>query len=319
MKTDFFDKTGEMSIGSRLRMLTDIITADASRIYKLYDIDIKPKWFPVFFVLSGGEKKTITDIAKEIGHTHPSVSHIAGEMIAKKLVKGENDKKDKRRNLIFLSQKGMKTAEMLKEAVKDVQTAVESISKNTRNNLWRAIGEWEDMLSEKSLLERVKEARKNRDMGEVKIVPYKPRHKDAFKSLNEDWISRYFKIEPHDLESLNHPKEYIIDRGGFIFIATCKDTPVGVCALCKMDNPKYDYELAKLAVSPEAQGRSIGIMLCRAALDQAKSMGANAVFLESNTILKPAIHIYKKLGFKEVAECFPSYERGNIQMELLLK
>ena len=31
--------------------------------------------------------------------------------------------------------------------------------------------------------------------------------------------------------------------------------PVGVCALCKMDHPLYDYELAKLAVSPEVQGK----------------------------------------------------------------
>lgn len=30
---DFFDKTGKMAIGSRLRMLTDTVTADASRIY----------------------------------------------------------------------------------------------------------------------------------------------------------------------------------------------------------------------------------------------------------------------------------------------
>ena len=44
----FFEKTGKMAIGSRLRMLTDKVTADASQIYQLYDVDIKPKWFPSF-------------------------------------------------------------------------------------------------------------------------------------------------------------------------------------------------------------------------------------------------------------------------------
>lgn len=37
-----------MAIGSRLRMLTDKVTADASQIYQLYGVEIKPKWFPVF-------------------------------------------------------------------------------------------------------------------------------------------------------------------------------------------------------------------------------------------------------------------------------
>ena len=44
---DFFDRTGKMAIGSRLRMLTDRITNDAAEIYRLYGVDIRPKWFPV--------------------------------------------------------------------------------------------------------------------------------------------------------------------------------------------------------------------------------------------------------------------------------
>ena len=44
---DFFNRTGKIAIGSRLRMLTDAVTSDASQIYELYGIDIKPKWFPL--------------------------------------------------------------------------------------------------------------------------------------------------------------------------------------------------------------------------------------------------------------------------------
>ena len=40
---------------------------------------------------------------------------------------------------------------------------------------------------------------------------------------------------------------------------------------------------------------------------------------ESNTLLKPAIHTYKKLGFRELAEYHPAYARGDIQMELTLE
>lgn len=313
---DFFDKTGKVAIGSRLRMLTDTVTADASRIYELYGIDIKPKWFPILFVLADGKEKTITGIAREIGHSHPSVSNIVREMVAKGLIKGSEDKSDKRRTVIALSSRGKEITDMLKELCRDVEVAVESISKEARHDLWRAIGEWEDLLAEKSLLDRVREAQKLREKEDIAVLPYNPCHKELFKSLNEHWITQHWKIEPHDLDYLDHPQEYIIDRGGFIFVATYKGKPVGVCALCKMDDPVYDYELAKLAVSPDAQGKGIGTVLCEAAVDKAKAMGAKVLFLESNTLLKPAIHTYRKLGFKELAEYHPAYERGDIQMEL---
>ena len=84
---NFFDTVGKMAIGSRLRLLTDKITEDAGRIYGMYGIDMHPKWFPVFYVLSNGGAMTIGSIAKEIGHSHPSVSKIIGEMVKKGLVK----------------------------------------------------------------------------------------------------------------------------------------------------------------------------------------------------------------------------------------
>ncbi len=54
---EFFKTAGIKTIGSRLRMLTNKITADAAHIYKLYDIDMQPKWFPVFYALSEGTEK----------------------------------------------------------------------------------------------------------------------------------------------------------------------------------------------------------------------------------------------------------------------
>ncbi len=315
---DFFDKTGKMAIGSRLRMLTDRVTSDAAQIYELYGIDIKPKWFPLFFVLADGEEKTVTGIAKEIGHSHPSVSNIAREMAAKGMLRGVSREGDRRRNVIALSPHGMEVAAKIMEVCKDVGTAVEDVSRETRNDLWRAIGEWEERLAQKSLLQRVREARKAREGKDIRIVDYEPRYEAVFKSLNEQWITRYWKLEPHDVECLDHPQESILDKGGHIFVATYKGQPVGVCALSKMDSPVYDYELVKLAVSPDAQGRGIGTLLCQAVIDKAKELGAKMLFLESNTLLRPAIHTYRKLGFEELPECHSDYERGNIQMELNL-
>ena len=98
-----------------------------------------------------------------------------------------------------------------------------------------------------------------------------------------------------------------------------KDEPLGVCALIKMNDPEYDYEMAKMAVSPKAQGKSLGSLLGNAVIDSAKELGASKLYLESNTILKPAINLYHKLGFEKITGRQTPYQRCNIQMELKLK
>lgn len=316
---DFFNQTGKLAIGSRLRMLTDKITVDAASIYQMFGVDLKPKWFPVFFILSQGEAKTITAIAKEIGHSHPSVSNIIKEMAAKGLVKETKDKSDGRKNRVMLSAKGRKMSDLFAEQCVDVTAAVEGIIRQSRNDLWKAIEEWENLLSEKSLLQRVKEEKRLRESKDIKIMSYEPCYQPVFRSLNEAWITTHWKMEEADYKTLDHPQEYIIDKGGYIFIAFYKEEPVGVCALCKLDGPTYYYELAKLAVSPKVQGKGIGVLLCQAVIDKARELGAERIFLESNTLLKSAIHIYRKLGFKELSEYHPAYERGDIQMELAIK
>lgn len=316
---EFFDKTGKAALGSRLRMLTETITEDAAQIYKLYDTPLQPKWFPVFYVLSAGEEKTITAIAKEIGHSHPSVSKIITEMRKKGLVAEKKDKTDGRRNMVSLTKKGTDINLKLKDQLIDVGNAVEAISAQASHDLWKAIQEWEYLLQQQSLLERVREQQKKREASHVQIVDYSPQYKTAFKALNEEWISTWFKMEATDYKSLDNPEGYILKKGGHIFVALYNDEPVGVCALIKMDDPDYDYELAKMAVSPKAQGKSIGWLLGQAIIQKATTLGARNIYLESNTILKPAIKLYEKLGFKKVAGRPTPYERANIQMERLLK
>lgn len=157
---DFYNTIGKVAIGSRLRVLTDKITEDASNIYSLYNVNLKPKWFSVFFVLSNHEQLTITNIAKKIGHSHPSVSKIIKEMSENGIIKECKDKTDGRLNLIQLSPQGQQIAEQLSDQLVDVSAAIDTLSEQTTNDLWKAIEEWEYLLSEKSLLKRVEEERK---------------------------------------------------------------------------------------------------------------------------------------------------------------
>lgn len=152
----------------------------------------------------------------------------------------------------------------------------------------------------------------------IKIVEYTSEYRSAFADLNKEWIPKYFKMEETDYKALDHADAYIIDNGGYILVALFNNEPVGVCALIKMSDPDYDFELSKMAVSPKAQGKKIGWMLGEAIKDKARKLGAKKLYLESNTILVPAINLYRKLGFVEVFDRPTAYERCNIQMELVL-
>lgn len=316
---DFFERTGKMAIGSRLRVLTETLTRDAANIYSLYGVDLKPKWFPVFYSLVDEQPQSITTIAREIGQSHPSVSTIVKEMTKAGLIAEVNEKADRRCTLITLTEHGRNLSHELIAQLRDVERAVEQISAECNNDLWASIADWEQALGRKSMLRRVEEIKAQREHSEVEIVKYQPQHKQAFYELNRKWIEQYWELEPHDIEVLENPEARILQKGGHIFVALHNGIPAGVCALCPMPRESaYDFELAKLAVNTAIRRKGIGRRLCTAVINKARELGGKTLFLESNTRLKPAIALYRKLGFRELPEYHPAYARGDIQMELQL-
>ena len=152
----------------------------------------------------------------------------------------------------------------------------------------------------------------------LKIIPYTPKYKTAFKEMNIWWVEKYFKVEPIDLEYLNNPEEKIINKGGFIYFALLNEEPVGACALVKMDEDGTVFELSKMGVLPKAQGMKVAWNLGLTVIEKAKTIGAKKLYLESNRVLTPALTLYRKLGFVELPHFESPYERANIAMELIL-
>ena len=152
--------------------------------------------------------------------------------------------------------------------------------------------------------------------GRVSVVPYDVSHHEAFRRLNEAWISRYFRLEEPDLRVLDAPQEEILDKGGHILVAVRDGEPIGVCALLRVDGATF--ELAKMAVAEQARGIGAGFRLGEAAKAHARAAGASRLILESNTVLTPAISLYRKLGFTEFTGVPSEYDRCNIHMEVRL-
>ena len=79
------------------------------------------------------------------------------------------------------------------------------------------------------------------------------------------------------------------------------------------------YELAKMAVSPRAQGRGYGDLLVGAAVEFARAAGAEVLMLLSNSRLQTALRLYEKHGFRHVpVSAGRHYARVDVQMELRL-
>lgn len=313
---NIFEKTGHIALSSRLRVFTSQLTDEAQKIFDLYEVQLSPNWFLVFYILSDGSKKTITQIAEEIKHSQPSVTKIIKEMKISGLVTTNITSVDKRANVVALSKSGLEISEKIKPVLVDLNLAIENVQAEANTNLWEALNEWEFLFDQKSLLKRVKEQKQLRESKEVQIVQYDAKYQTAFKSLNEEWITKYFKMEDVDYEELNNPEDYVIDKGGEILIAIWNNEPVGVCAMVKLNDPICQFELSKLAVSPVAQGKGVGKLLVKAVIQLAKTKGSSKLFLQSNTILGPAINLYYNMGFKKVSRPLPLYARVNIQMEL---
>ena len=150
-----------------------------------------------------------------------------------------------------------------------------------------------------------------------KIISYDTIFAQEFYKLNVEWLESFFYVEDFDREVLSNPKKYIINKGGHIFFVLENQTIIGTVALMK--NKKNSFELTKMAIIPEKRGNKIGQQLMKYCIEFAEENNFDKLILYSNTILKNAIHIYKKYGFKEVhVEENSPYKRSNIKMELVL-
>lgn len=149
-------------------------------------------------------------------------------------------------------------------------------------------------------------------VNKIEIIEFSDDLQEPVKTLNYQWLRKYFHVEKEDEISLSDPKKYIIDKGGHIFYARKGEKIVGTVSLLKKGDGIF--ELGKMAVSENLQGYGIGTILLEHCLSFAKKEKIRQLILYSNTQLKSAIHLYKKYGFIETELEQGLYERANIKM-----
>ncbi len=142
--------------------------------------------------------------------------------------------------------------------------------------------------------------------GDLKILPFSEALAPAFHDINAEWIQSMFRLEAADETVLRDPVGAIIAPGGdILFVEAAGLGVVGACALQKTGAGAF--ELTKMGVRPIARGRKAGEFLLRAILDRAAALGAETLYLLTNSACGPAIHLYQKVGFRHDAEIMRRY------------
>lgn len=131
----------------------------------------------------------------------------------------------------------------------------------------------------------------------MNIVKYDKKYCEEFIRLNLEWIDRYYEIEPSDRKMLKSIDEYI-QKGAMIYFAVEDEQVLATC----MIEPHEDnvWEICKLAAAEQYTGKGAGSAVFEACLNYAIEHGAKKIELVTGSILKPALHIYKKFNFQEV-------------------
>lgn len=114
-------------------------------------------------------------------------------------------------------------------------------------------------------------------------------------------ILKEYNLKPDsqatDADLKNIQQSYF-QRGGTFYVLQEKNgSIVGAYGLYPIDN--QTCELRKMYLHSSYRGKSLGKLLMESALSKAKQMGFKKMVLETASVLKEAISLYKSYGFVE--------------------
>jgi len=294
---DFLKELGYLAIASRMKGLTDRLLRGGSEAYRSLGLDFEPRWFTLFYLLSTeASPLSIQEIANALKVSHPAVIQTAQMLVKRGLIRSFQDKVDRRKRRLAVTPKGKELAAQLTPVWNCFLAAVSEFFESAGVDMLEVIQKVEAELDKEEMGSRIIRNIKDIQAEAVEIIDFAPEHRDAFRKLNEEWLEKYFAAEEDDDRLLRRPEEEIIARGGAIFFARLGGKIVGTAALLKRDDATY--EIAKMAVTPGAQGKQAGRRLAKAAIARAREKGARRIILLTDNRLRAAVGLYRKLGFK---------------------
>lgn len=308
----YLGEMGLLALGSQLKAVSDQLYAMADEVYARHGIALQGRWFPILRLLHDRGPMTVGEIAAAVGQTHSAISQLTTRLVRDGWVSTASDAADRRTRRLTLTataEVALQAAKPLWRAMRDgLEERVAGAGLDPRTLLAGL-----EQLAAPGLADIITAKAQAQLRETVQIVPLSPELREHFYRLNAIWLERYFVLEPYDIEVMSNP-EAIVEHGGAVLFARLGDAVVGTCAL-KQHAPG-EYELTKMGVDPAVQGVGIGRKLIEAAIGEFRRLGGRQLYLETNSRLESAIHLYERTGFEHQPAIREgsSYGRANVYM-----
>jgi ribosomal protein S18 acetylase RimI-like enzyme/DNA-binding HxlR family transcriptional regulator len=294
---DFLQELGYLAIASRMKRLTDGLLRGGSEAYGSLSLDFEPRWFTLYYLLHIQDSPmSIQEIADALKVSHPAVIQTAQMLVRRGLIRSFQDSEDRRKRRLALTSRGKELAVSLAPVWGCFQAAAAELFGDAGIDMLDAIQRIEAELDKEQMGSRIIRKIKEMQAQAVEIVDFSPEDKDAFRKLNEEWLKKYFEVEEADKRLLLHPQKEVIEGGGAVLFARLGGKIVGTTALLKLNDETY--EIAKMAVTPQAQGKQVGRRLTEEAISRARGKGAKKIVLHTDNRLRAAVALYRRLGFR---------------------
>jgi putative acetyltransferase len=150
-------------------------------------------------------------------------------------------------------------------------------------------------------------------LGTYTLIPASNRYTKVLKTLVFDVLVEY-GLQPGAIDfCLGDVEKHYFGRGGyFIVILDENATVVGTGGLYPLENGSL--ELRKMYLLSAHRGKGLGQWMLTILLEKARQLGFQRIELDTASVLKEAISLYKKNGFQLfesdhiVARCDQAYE-----------
>lgn len=110
--------------------------------------------------------------------------------------------------------------------------------------------------------------------------------------------------------ALNHWTFPVFIRHGAVFVLKCGDVLCGVAdALKDWKDPELAY-IVGFAIEKGQRGSGLGTRFLHGLIEKLRDEGVKRVQLTVDPDCKPALRIYRKAGFKQIAELADEYGPG---------
>ncbi|ULQ54019.1 MarR family winged helix-turn-helix transcriptional regulator [Flavihumibacter fluvii] len=153
----FYQNSGVLVFGSRLRRISEAFLADVNSIYKHHGIRFDAAWFPIFYMLSHQGALSIREISIELEVSHSAASQLVSKLVEKGLIRSGIDKNDARKKVVSFTPKGQKLLQQVQPIWTAVQKAMDQLLEEMPHGklLMPAIGELEKSFQQSTIFDRI--------------------------------------------------------------------------------------------------------------------------------------------------------------------